>query len=58
MITMLYSGVGEAFLDETVRYHCPVFAVISRPINRYSLDIFLFSGPLGILGSDGKQNTV
>ena len=24
---VIYSGVGEAFLDQTVRYHCPVFVV-------------------------------
>ena len=25
--SVIYSGVGEAFLDQTVRYHCPVFVV-------------------------------
>ena len=24
-----FSGVGEAFLDQNLRYHCPVFAVFS-----------------------------
>ena len=23
----MITGVGEAFLDQTVRYHCPVFVV-------------------------------
>ena len=27
------------------------------PVYRYSADIFSYSGPSGILGSDGKQNT-
>ena len=27
------------------------------PVHRYSVDIFSYSGPSGILGSDGKQNT-
>ena len=27
------------------------------PVHRYSFDIFSYSGPTGILGSDGKQNT-
>ena len=27
------------------------------PIHRYSVDIFPYSGPSGILGSDGKQDT-
>ena len=27
------------------------------PVHQYSLDIFSYSGPSGILGSDGKQNT-
>ena len=26
-------------------------------MRRYSVDIFSYSGPSGILGSDGKQNT-
>ena len=26
-------------------------------VHRYSVDIFSYSGPSGILGSDGKQNT-
>ena len=26
-------------------------------MHRYSVDIFTYSGPLGILGSDRKQNT-
>ena len=25
--SVIYSGVGEAFLDQTERYHCPVFVV-------------------------------
>ena len=25
--SVIYSGVGEAFLDQTVKYHCPVFVV-------------------------------
>ena len=27
------------------------------PVHRYSVDIFSYSGPSGILGSDGKENT-
>ena len=27
------------------------------PVHRYSVDIFSYSGPSGILGSYGKQNT-
>ena len=27
------------------------------PVHRYSVDIFSYSGPSGILVSDGKQNT-
>ena len=27
------------------------------PVHRLSVDIFSYSGPLGIFGSDGKQNT-
>ena len=27
------------------------------PVHRYNVDIFSYSGPLGILGADGKQNT-
>ena len=27
------------------------------PVHQYSVDIFIFSGPSGILGSDGMQNT-
>ena len=26
-------------------------------MHRYSVDFFLYSGPSGIFGSDGKQNT-
>ena len=26
------------------------------PVHLYSVDIFSYSGPSGILGSDGKQN--
>ena len=26
---VIFSGVGEAFLDQNLRYHCPVFAVFS-----------------------------
>ena len=27
------------------------------PLHQYSVDIFSYSGPSDILGSDGKQNT-
>ena len=27
------------------------------PVHRYSVDVFSYSGPLGILGSDEKQNS-
>ena len=27
-------------------------------VHRHSVDFFSYSGPSGILGSDGKQNTV
>ena len=29
----------------------------TSPVHHYSVDIFSYSGPCGILGSDGKQNT-
>ena len=32
-------------------------SVILLPVHRYSVDIFSYSGPSGILGSEGKQNT-
>ena len=42
----------------------PVHSVLSRMViisllfvHRYSVDIFTYSGPSGILGSGGKQNT-
>ena len=31
--------------------------ILSQIRLRYSVDIFSYSGPLGILGSDRKQNT-
>ena len=36
---------------------CSVELLKLLPIHRYSFDIFSYSGPSGILGSDGKQNT-
>ena len=33
---------------------CCVEVVELLPIHQYIVDIFLYSGPLGILGSDGK----
>ena len=42
------------------RNSCRCFCVelVKRlPMHRNSVDIFSYSGPLGILGSDGKQNT-
>ena len=35
---------------------CHVDFVKLLPVHRYSVDIFSYSGPSGILGSDGKQN--
>ena len=36
---------------------CRVELVNLLPIHRYSVDIFIYSGPSGILDYDGKQNT-
>ena len=36
---------------------CHVELVKLLPVHRYSVDLFSYSGPSGILGSDGKQNT-
>ena len=36
---------------------CRVELVKLLPVHRYSVDIFSYPGPSGILGSDGKQNT-
>ena len=36
---------------------CHVELIKLLPVHRYSVDLFSYSGPLGILGSDGKQNT-
>ena len=36
---------------------CHVGLVKLLPVHRYSVDLFSYSGPSGILGSDGKQNT-
>ena len=36
---------------------CRVEFVKLLPVHQYSADIFSQSGPSGILGSDGKQNT-
>ena len=36
---------------------CHMELVNFLPVHRYSADLFLYSGPSGILGSDGKQNT-
>ena len=35
---------------------CRVMLEKLLPVHRYSVDIFSYSGPLGILGSEGKQN--
>ena len=44
-----------------VRNSCRCFCVklvkLPPPVHRYSVDIFSYSGPSGILGSDGRQNT-
>ena len=42
---ILLSGVGEPFLDQNVRYHCPVFCVLnfSKPLtSSYQRKIFLY----------------
>ena len=36
---------------------CHVELVKLLHVHRYSVDLFSYSGPSGILGSDGKQNT-
>ena len=36
---------------------CRVELVKLLPVHQYSVDIFSYSGPSGILGSDRKQNT-
>ena len=38
--------------------HCVCVELMKLlPVHRYSVVIFSYSGPSGILGSDGKQNT-
>ena len=37
---------------------CRVEVVKRLPLHRYSVDFNSYSGPLGISGSDGKQNTM
>ena len=42
---ILSSGVGELFLDQNVRYHCPIFCVpnFSKPLtSSYQRKIFLY----------------
>ena len=36
---------------------CRMDLVKLLPVHRYSVDILSYSGPSGILGSEGKQNT-
>ena len=36
---------------------CRMELVKLLPVHQYSVDIFSYSGPSGILGSDRKQNT-
>ena len=36
---------------------CCVKLVKLLPVHQYSVDIFSYIGPSGILSSDGKQNT-
>ena len=36
---------------------CRLELVKLLPVHLYGVDIFSYSGPLGKLGSDGKQNT-
>ena len=36
---------------------CRVEVVEFLPVHRYNVDIFSYSCPTGILGSDGEQNT-
>ena len=36
---------------------CHVELVKLLPVHRYSVDIISYSGPSGMLGSDGRQNT-
>ena len=36
---------------------CRVELLKCLPIHRYSVDIFSYSGPSGIFGSDGKQSS-
>ena len=36
---------------------CHVELVKLLPVHRYSVDLYSYSGPSGLLGSDGKQNT-
>ena len=36
---------------------CHMELVKLLPVHRYSVDMFSYSGPSGILGSYGKQNT-
>ena len=46
--------------EESLQCSCRCFCVELvklLPMHRYSVDIFSYSGPSGILGSDRKQNT-
>ena len=45
------------YLEVTTAVLCRVELVKLLLVYRYSVDIFTYSGPSGILGSDGKQNT-
>ena len=46
------------YADPLQQSLCRVELVKLLPVNRYSVDNFLYSGPLGILGSDRNQNTL
>ena len=48
---------GKQFIHYTTAAPVCVELVKLLPVHRYSVDIFSYSGPSGILGSDRKQNT-
>ena len=44
------------YLEVTKAVNVPLGVGKTSPLHHYSVDIFSYSGPSGILGSDGKQN--
>ena len=59
MLASNFNHKAISFQDNRGRYCCHCFCVelVKRlTVHLYSVDIFSYSGPSGILGSGGKQN--